>query len=60
MKRMLFSATLLLAQALLPSQAQTQAKFMRLATLEWPPYTGLLLPQDGLSTRVTSVLAKAA
>jgi len=62
MKRMLFSATLLLAQVLLPSQAQTQAapKFMRLATLEWPPYTGLLLPQDGLSTRITSVLAKAA
>lgn len=64
MKRMLFSAALLLAQALLPSQAQTQAqappRFMRLATLEWPPYTGLLLPQDGLSTRIASVLAKAA
>ena len=60
MKRMLLAATLLLAQALLPSQAQTPPKFMRLATLEWPPYTGLLLPQDGLSTRVTSVLAKAA
>lgn len=64
MKRMLFAAALLLAQTLSPSQAQTQVqappKFMRLATLEWPPYTGLLLPQDGLSTRITSVLAKAA
>jgi polar amino acid transport system substrate-binding protein len=66
MKRMLFAAALLMAQALSPSQAQTPtptqapSRYMRLATLEWPPYTGLLLPQDGLSTRITSVLAKAA
>jgi polar amino acid transport system substrate-binding protein len=36
------------------------AKVMRLATLEWQPYSGQLLPQDGLSTRITAVVAKAA
>lgn len=35
-------------------------KLMRLATLEWPPYNGQLLPQDGLSTRIATVVAKAA
>jgi polar amino acid transport system substrate-binding protein len=35
-------------------------KPMRLATLEWPPYNGLLLPQEGISTRVANVVAKAA
>lgn len=33
---------------------------MRLSTLEWPPYTGKLLPSEGLSTKVASVVAKAA
>jgi polar amino acid transport system substrate-binding protein len=33
---------------------------MRLATLEWPPYTGLLLPQEGISTRVAKVVARSA
>ncbi len=33
---------------------------MRLSTLEWPPYTGTLLPGEGLSTKVASVVAKAA
>lgn len=33
---------------------------MRLATLEWPPYTGTLLPGEGLSTKMASVVAKAA
>lgn len=42
------------------AQAQAPPKLMRLSTLEWPPYTGALLPQGGLSTRVTSVVAKAA
>ncbi len=41
-------------------QAQTDTKLIRLATLEWPPYNGLLLPQGGLSTHITSVAAKAA
>ena len=36
------------------------AKVMRLATLEWPPYNGQLLPQEGLSTRIAAVVAKAA
>lgn len=40
--------------------AQSAPKLIRLATLEWPPYTGTLLPQDGLSTRVATVVAKAA
>lgn len=42
------------------AQAQAPPKLIRLSTLEWPPYTGALLPQDGLSTRVASVVAKAA
>jgi len=33
---------------------------MRLATLEWPPYTGTLLPGEGLFTKMASVVAKAA
>jgi polar amino acid transport system substrate-binding protein len=41
-------------------QAQTDTKLIRLATLEWPPYNGLLLPQGGLSTHITSVVTKAA
>ena len=40
--------------------AQAAIKPMRLATLEWPPYNGLLLPQEGISTRVANVVAKAA
>ncbi len=43
------------------THAQTgEQRFIRLSTLEWPPYTGLLLPQDGLSTRIVSVVSKAA
>jgi polar amino acid transport system substrate-binding protein len=51
-----------LALALLAGgvQAQPAPKLIRLSTLEWPPYTGTLLPQYGLSTRVASVAAKAA
>jgi polar amino acid transport system substrate-binding protein len=44
----------------LPCRAQTDVGLIRLATLEWPPYNGLLLPQGGLSTHITSVVAKAA
>jgi polar amino acid transport system substrate-binding protein len=33
---------------------------MRLSTLEWPPYTGTLLPGEGLSTKMASMVAKAA
>ena len=40
--------------------AQSALKPMRLSTLEWPPYNGLLLPQEGISTRVANVVAKAA
>ena len=53
----------LAAMAALSCQAHTSsatAKVMRLATLEWPPYNGQLLPQDGLSTRVATVVAKSA
>lgn len=31
---------------------------MRLASLEWPPYVGVILPQDGLSTKITAAAAK--
>nr|WP_315184110.1 transporter substrate-binding domain-containing protein [uncultured Albidiferax sp.] len=41
-------------------QAQTNTGLIRLATLEWPPYTGLLLPQGGLSGHITSAVAKAS
>lgn len=51
---------LLLALVVFQAQAQGPQKLIRLSTLEWPPYTGLLLPHDGLSTRVASVVAKAA
>lgn len=51
-----FSLSLLMASG---AFAQT-TKLMRLSTLEWPPYTGTLLPQSGVSTRVASVVAKAA
>ena len=37
-----------------------EKKLMRLATVEWPPYNGLLLPQEGLATRTASLAAKAA
>ncbi len=52
--------------AVAQDKAQVQEKLapraipMRLATLEWPPYTGLLLPQEGISTRVAKVVARSA
>lgn len=42
------------------SWAQTDSKLIRLATLEWPPFTGLLLPKEGVSTYIASTVAKAA
>ncbi|WP_367846376.1 substrate-binding periplasmic protein [Rhodoferax sp. WC2427] len=59
MKRFVFS----LAVGLLCTmhcRAQTDSGLIRLATLEWPPYNGLLLPQGGLSSYITSAVAKAA
>lgn len=41
-------------------KAQNTGGLIRLATLEWPPYNGLLLPHGGLSNHITSVVAKAA
>lgn len=38
----------------------TNEKIIRLSTLEWPPYNGLLLPQEGIATRVASLAARAA
>ncbi len=31
-----------------------------MATLEWPPLTGLLLPKEGVSTYIASSVAKTA
>lgn len=38
----------------------TSEKIIRLATLEWPPYNGLLLPQEGIATRVATLAARVA
>lgn len=64
-----FIGWILLIQSLQPVIAQTEKpkapltiadqKLMRLATVEWPPYNGLLLPQEGLATRTASLAAKA-
>ena len=51
---------LLLALLATCSLAQSDAKLIRLATLEWPPFTGLLLPKEGVSTYIASTVAKAA
>lgn len=51
---------LLLALLATCSLAQPDSKLIRLATLEWPPFTGLLLPKEGLSTYIASTVAKAA
>jgi len=40
--------------------AQSDSKLIRLATLEWPPFTGLLMPKEGVSTYIASTVAKAA
>ncbi len=53
-----FSVVLGMASA--PCTAQTDLQWMRLASLEWPPYNGLLLPRGGISTYITSVAAKEA
>lgn len=53
-------AGFVLAAAGVSASAQSALKPMRLSTLEWPPYNGLLLPQEGISTRVGNVVAKAA
>jgi polar amino acid transport system substrate-binding protein len=42
------------------SLAQPGPKLIRLATLEWPPFTGLLLPKEGVSTYIATTVAKAA
>jgi len=42
------------------SFAQTESKLIRLATLEWPPFTGLLLPKEGVSTYIATTVAKSA
>jgi len=51
---------LLLALLATCSLAQSDSKLIRLATLEWPPFTGLLLPKEGLSTYIASTVAKTA
>ncbi len=51
---------LCLAIAATCSGAQSETKLIRLATLEWPPFTGLLLPKEGVSTYIASTVAKAA
>jgi polar amino acid transport system substrate-binding protein len=58
-KKFLVSGLLLLA-AVSAAHAQSGARLMRLSTLEWPPYTGLLLPKEGVSTHIATVVAKTA
>lgn len=67
MTRILCTLVFFLSTASLHSQAQMVSgtglpanKVIRLATLEWPPYNGQLLPLEGLSTRIATVVAKAA
>lgn len=59
MKKLAFSGLLLLALAS-TVHAQSSTKLIRLSTLEWPPYTGLLLPKEGVSTHIAAVVAKTA
>jgi polar amino acid transport system substrate-binding protein len=55
-----WGAGLILALAATCSMAQSDTKLVRLATLEWPPFTGLLLPKEGVSTYIATTVAKAA
>ncbi len=55
-----WSLGLLIAVLATGAMAQSQHKLIRLATLEWPPFTGLLLPQEGVSTYIAATVAKAA
>jgi len=59
MKRFIVSGLLLLAFTCTVN-AQSGPKLIRLSTLEWPPYTGLLLPKEGVSTHIATTVAKAA
>ena len=59
MKKLAFSGLLFLALTS-TAFAQSGTKLIRLSTLEWPPYTGLLLPKEGVSTHIATVVAKAA
>jgi len=38
------------------SRSQSEPTLIRLATSEWPPFTGLLLPKEGISTYVATDL----
>jgi polar amino acid transport system substrate-binding protein len=60
-KKFVFTGVLL-AMFAVGSYAQSSAptKLIRLSTLEWPPYNGLLLPQEGLATRIATAVAKTA
>jgi polar amino acid transport system substrate-binding protein len=58
MRRLLLG--LLCAVTATGSFAQSEPKLIRLATLEWPPFTGLLLPKEGVSTYIATTVAKAA
>jgi len=58
-KKLAFSGLLFLALTS-TAFAQSGTKLIRLSTLEWPPYTGLLLPKEGVSTHIATVVAKAA
>jgi polar amino acid transport system substrate-binding protein len=53
-------AGLLLVMVSASVLAQSPQKLMRLSTLEWPPYTGILLPKEGVSTYIATNVAKAA
>lgn len=44
----------------LPAAAADAPKTMRLATLEWLPYVGTIVPQDGLSATVVTSAARQA
>jgi polar amino acid transport system substrate-binding protein len=60
MRRFLILALLAAAFAPPPAPAQGTPDIVRLATLEWPPYTGSELPDHGISSAIArAALARA-
>lgn len=55
---MLRSLTIMMASLALPASAADVPKSMPLASLEWLPYVGTTLPQQGLSAAIVTEAAK--
>lgn len=60
MKKKVWLVGLFLGLLATGSWSQSEPKLIRLATLEWPPFTGLLLPREGVSTYIATTVAKEA